>query len=298
MVGEIPVVRASRTDADRVLTVLVDLAQHVDELTLDEVDGEFFYRTLPEFAETVAEARQRCLGWVNSTPPEVRWADVAAVERDWGLVQPGAVGHVVVGRRLRMREPEVQGGFRFDRVTQRLVFDRVRIEVRSSDWTGADLARCYEEWAAPLEEFLQHRRDPNQCTTGLKFTYREEQLVVGPKGAVRKPACVLACIDVPALSAQTIAVNFDAQVRDYWQWHRCLPSPAPRADILARVRTWGIGLLMGAGWSFDRAWSRVADLLAVPEDGLSQEADRQHRQRLMADVPEAKNRLTARRRAQ
>ncbi len=194
-----------------------------------------------------------------------------------------------------MRPPEVEDRFILDPSVPRLRYDHLRLEIRSGHWRGEDVAHCVKRWAAGRERFIP-LGNTDDFTVEMQFGFREEQLVTGPEGIVRHPAHVAVLLALPAPSPQCIAATFDADVRMRRQWHLRLPSSAPRVDPLVRIRTWAIGLLMGAAWSFDDAWRAVAALLGVHEDGLSQEADRQARRLLIRDVPEATARLTARRR--
>ncbi len=66
--------RANQTDVVLVLAVVADLLTHIDELDLDQIDGEFFYRTLPAFSADIAEARHLLHGWADPDPRDPRWA--------------------------------------------------------------------------------------------------------------------------------------------------------------------------------------------------------------------------------
>ncbi len=66
--------RTDQADVDLVLAVVADLLTHIDELDLDQIDGEFFYRTLPAFSADIAEARHLLHGWADPDPRDPRWA--------------------------------------------------------------------------------------------------------------------------------------------------------------------------------------------------------------------------------
>jgi hypothetical protein len=83
-----------------------------------------------------------------------------------------------------------------------------------------------------------------------------------------------------------ISTAYDKIVRDWHQWHLQLPGAESLQDKTVVIRIWAIGLLMREGNSFQRTLRELEPLMGYLD--LSQEADRQARNRLLERVPEAR----------
>jgi hypothetical protein len=85
---------------------------------------------------------------------------------------------------------------------------------------------------------------------------------------------------------------YDAIVRKQHQWHLELPGSGTLQDKEVAIRTWAVGLLMSLGGTFSSALRDLESVFGYFD--LSQEGDRQARNRLFDRVPEARSCLRAR----
>ena len=94
---------------------------------------------------------------------------------------------------------------------------------------------------------------------------------------------------LPFPPAGVIAILYDVIARDQHRWHERLPGEANRQQRRTAVRTWAVGLLVGAGVKTNLAIEKVAEVMGTDEDGSGDSQVRfiQTRKDLVARVPEA-----------
>jgi hypothetical protein len=94
--------------------------------------------------------------------------------------------------------------------------------------------------------------------------------------------CIVVTAGPPLPPEGVIGREFDALVQDRLRWHLELPGSGSKEETSVAIRTWAIGLLMREGDSFQKALRELEPVMGYLE--LSQEADRQARNRLFSRV--------------
>lgn len=214
---------------------------------------------------------------------------------DWIRLREGRMTHYPAG-------PKNILGTRLN-----MVEDRLELRVLSSRWTGKEVEsrlrthldnpflgdRNRQQWtgATPLT-------DQSVIRVAFEFAHAGSEVVDFSRRWVEEwPAPTLALPHVVVTVAPpfppegTIARLYDDIVLGHHRWHERLAGTPARQEKRIALRTWAIGLLVGAGNNTARAINDVAALLG--EGAISQVQFTEDRQRLVDRVPEAQPYLYA-----
>jgi hypothetical protein len=199
--------------------------------------------------------------------------------------------HLFSGARIGLHPPPEIGGDPRG--------DRVQIFVYSQKARGEDL----EEIMSRLRELSgdsETRWASLQISLNVDFRLRRKPHLLrkSSAGPVALPSGgpfpnIIITLHRPLPPKGVLGREYDALVRNEWKWHEDLPGGGTKQDKEVAIRTWAIGLLMKEGLSFSAAL-RALESPDEPID-LSQEADRQARNRLIERVPDAERYLVTRR---
>jgi hypothetical protein len=141
---------------------------------------------------------------------------------------------------------------------------------------------------------LERRADDPNSVCLSKFV--EFHLVNGPEFSAEQEPVRFPYVEVvihrPAPPPGTLACDYEQVVRGEKQWHLTLPGGGTTQEKEVALRTWAVGLIMGAGIGFNAAMRQVCDRLDTPE--VSQACFTSDRRRLVERVPEARPFLYAR----
>jgi hypothetical protein len=300
----------------RILALARSLSAELAELSLDTIDGEFFWRCCrAEIAETF-EARQVSIPRpVLGTGPgafhrfwEARRVHANRLHAIWDehpdliLMIPLPVQEcLIAGERVPMRPPEVQK-------TRGRPGDRflageslISVYVRSGTWVGRDvedaIARAVAEKPRLATESFSNGGEAapddgeaSSVAICIAFSLHGDLTYAGENSPFWGPAdfpFVEVEVPIPLPPAGAIAREYDAVVRDLKAWHLELPGGIPtRQENEVAVRTWAVGLLMAEGRRFGDAQRDVCGDGILPD--VSQSRFGEDRRRLLIRVPEAR----------
>ncbi len=319
-----PLTRRPRPDDQwaRVLALAADLADDLEALDLDAVDGEFFWRCcradLLEAAEALTDGRPRPIGArapradgaaaddgaldLRVEPTEVfdylreglRFAgDFLTLADEVARLYPGVVWRRLLdGDRVPMRGAEAEVRHRPDLGGVPLL----RLKVFSGAWTGAQVEDEVRRLAASAARWFlgEPTGDQRALAVRVAFAFVDGAgalVAAGGDGASCFPY-VAVDVELPLPPEGVVAREYDALVRARRGWHRDLPGGGSRQDKEVAVRTWAVGLLVAAGQPVNDAMDAVARRIGLV--GVTQTRFGQDRQKLLERVPEAKPYLFAR----
>jgi hypothetical protein len=296
-----PVTQSSSKRAprhERILTLTAALTKNIDSLTLDEIDGEYYWRI----------CRDNMLG--------------PLIDLGAPFAPPGADGHTSFEEvtKYLFDNKELANAYvtrvrpQFDEVPYHVwlrLWDPNPIPLRPSDIWAKDAntvleVRVYSRaWSGvDLEAELAWRRNENPSWFGLDAPdtvsiRMDVALVRDPQKGGRfytfspYPIPVIEItLPFPLPSEGVAGRAYDAIVRDQQQWHLELPGGGTKQEKEVALRTWAIGLLMAGGETFTEAQREVDSLTG--RSGVSQTRFQQNRKQLVERVPEAKPYLYAR----
>jgi hypothetical protein len=297
-----PPSRALERREARVLDVARHLCRTLETVSLETIDGEFYWRCgRPEFV-TVLEAARR----VGPPVPVEELATVAGMRkhdayvkfRAWaGRIVPLPVLDALVrDEPVAMRMPQVT-------LHEQLTPDGedyvqwASILVYSGLWTGADVERSVAS-APTWRKAHNPGLGKDWVSVQVDFAFIEDT------AQARRYWRSVAPLRVPFIAMQVgmplpptgaIAREYDAIVRDMHGWHLRLPDAmASRQEKEVAVRTWAVGFLVAGGVTFGQAMPRVCGATGLIE--VSQTRFGEDRKRLMVRVPEAAEILMQRKR--
>jgi hypothetical protein len=298
----------------RILDLAHDLHTHRDALTLDTIDGEFFWRgghaPIAQSFETHATPPLPQPDHTSDLVPQLAafmralraqrdaWSAIEAEHPDNLLYVPWPVQDCLFeGRRVPMRPASITTTIALDQFPDARV---LRIQVRSGEWRGQDVEDA-------IASYLQH--DPlardvvaPQATPSSgsgepaamlqvafqphgDLSYAEEENWVFSGPAEYPYLQIVVPLPLPPLAA--IARQYDYLVREHHRWHERLPGGIPNGQHKGvAIRTWAIGLLQATGMTFHRALWLVLE--ATGGEGCGQGRYNQDRQLLLKRVPEAR----------
>lgn len=280
----------SATRRTRVLALAADLADDLETVDLDVVDGEFFWRCchadLLERAEALAADRPRPIGAraprgdgadddarvvderlepggvFDYLRDGLRFAeDFLALADEAARLYPGVVWRRLLdGERVAMRAAEAEvlhlpGGAEGGA--------ELRLRVFSGAWTGAqvedELRRLADD--AQVRRFVAAPRPPgNGIEVRLAFAFVDGGGDLDDPAADGQPRSPYVEVVAPAPLPPkgTVTREYDALVRGERGWHLALPGGGSKQEKEVAVRIWAVGLLVAAGELFGEAMHAVA----------------------------------------
>jgi hypothetical protein len=274
---------------DRILFLVRDLLANPDAMALDEIDGEFYWRLCRgEALDQMLPLIRRVAGETaleNMKPKEFILAHMGDPQRSRGMLEgtntmvyglPQFVWSAFVyGNKIPMRSPtEI-----FLLKTKPMVM----LRVFAPYIRGEDLESILDYFVAP-----HHPEPEDPVSIWSRYTFHQTY-IVGQQSSDHQNSVVPPHIEILAslpIPPGFIGREYDAIVRQERQWHLKLLGTETPQDKQVAIRTWGIALLMREGASFQRALRELESVMGSLD--LSQEADRQARNRLFERVPEAR----------
>jgi|GEM_PF-5602690 len=296
-----------------ILALASELWESRGEITLDEIDGAFYWRIcrgeLAEQLEALAEAQER---EPDSTE---QLSNIFDHLYQMEASIPGFSQWIDNRRPPQMRDPLFRLGY--PRPVDIPAFDRphyrssgtggwVLLGVRNSQWRGDDVERAlrkelaYEEGrnAGYLESLRQGQANNGGSLMAIDLTYYgpgelhfRSKWISMPDGSDRSTTVespvILCTVAYPPPSDGLIAAAYDAIAINRFRWNEHLYGFGVRWNQQPEVaiRTWTIGLLMGAGSSWNHADAVAAR--AVPQK-VSWDGFKANRKDLIRRVPEAR----------
>jgi hypothetical protein len=278
---------------NRILFLARDLLTDLDNTVLEEIDGEFYWRLCQ------GDALDRMKDLMRKSEAGDMPKDMtpkAFILRNMGDPQPSS-GF------LEGRNASFYGlpSFVWDAfVDGRKIPMRPATEISLLKTKPVVFVRVFSPAirGEHLEVILENRLPPHDassddpvamtCRFALSTTDELSKQLRGTHTSVVPPHIeIMASLPIPP---GFVGREYDALVRHDRQWHLQLVGTETPQDKVVAIRTWAIALLMKEGLSFARALRALELVLESEMDylDLSQEADRQARNRLLQRVPEAK----------
>jgi len=284
---------------DRILLVARTLLTELDTRALNEIDGEFYWRlcrgdTLDRMIALVRKAVSEDLS-ENMTPSNFISAHMGDPQLSSGFFEGanavfyGLLSFVwqafIEGRTIPMRSPTEISLLKTKPV--------VMLRVFSPAIHGRHVESILNSFVPPHDP---RPGDPVSlnCRFALSSTDEFSKRIRGTHESVVPPHIeIMAFLPIPP---GFLGREYDAIVREDRKWHLSLLGTETPQDKVVAIRTWAIALLMTEGLSFTRALRALELVLESETDylELSQEADRQARNRLLQRVPEARECLRPR----
>lgn len=305
-----------------ILAMTIDLAEDLENVDLDEVDGEFYWRCcrtdLHVRLAELCSRRPRPIGARKSQ------GEVAPHSDDdlEGLVEPSdPVAFLREGLRyanelldLADRATEVFPSTVWPRILdgERIAMRAVSAEVHgprtpgsldhtlylkvfSGAWTGEQVEDEIRRQVQKGSRWLV--LPPERAGTGVYvrvgFSLARDLEAAGGETEAAGSPHVAICAELPLPPPGAIAREYDALVRRERQWHLLLPGGGSRQDKEVAIRTWAVAMLMTEGMVFGDAMAEVHRVTGFGD--VSQARFGQDRTRLLERVPEAEPYLFARR---
>jgi hypothetical protein len=289
-----------------------------DELDLDAIDGEFYWRCCrrdvhieaAKFAALITSINQEGIG---TQPERIREQAEAVGNTINRLLNRFEPENPHIGRLLFQREGGTWTKLRDGRVISyptgpknplgpipiRGWEDRIELRVLSNRWTGADVeARIIAYVAGPDSGYGDWQKRPwLEAESSTESAVVRVAFAFAPAGSqsiglalhVEPPTLALPHVIVtvapPFPPPGTIATLYDDIVLRQRRWHERLAGIPTRQEKRVALRTWAIGLLVGAGRKTALAIREVSAILG--EDEISQVQFTEDRHRLVERVPEA-----------
>ncbi len=297
----------------RILALLDDVADDLEVIDLDTVDGEFYWRACRlDLLDRVADvckvgfkpasselsdndAHQNPDDTLALLRQEVRRANtIYATETKAADLYPRAVWRrLLEGERLAMRAAEAEvrssGG---DGATT------LHLRIFSGAWTGADVEaevrRQNLDRSMWLESGMPKEEPDGNVRLVVDFAFVDEARArAEADGDSPRFPYVLVTIPLPGPPVGVIGREYEALVCNQRGWHLALPGGGTRQEKEVALRTWTVGLLMTHGLRFGDAMRVVCQRTGLAD--VSQARFGQDRQRLIDRVPEAQLYLFTRR---
>lgn len=310
------------------ITCLEALLPAVAELTLSEVDGEFYWRCCRYDVFIPFDYLWKALSGIrlctdgSSVAAKFRGLREAVVVGDgitWAIeyiaerCPPPILERLLLGQRIALDTPysylvPAEGDeppYRF-------------LHVSSAAWTGAQVeaalrvrpvaGRPSEFLAARAAQLAQRQKhaEPDPVDDGQTADGGEERSVhitndlyvryvtYGKPERVRNKTpreypYIEVGIQEPLPPPGWIAFQYDQIVRETNGWHRTFPGSTQQQEIHVALRTWATGWLVGCGYKVADALRTVCEVMQI-EEPSPQRFD-QDRQKLLERVPEARRYL-------
>lgn len=300
---------AARIERSATLTVLADLRDHLDEIDLDTIDGEFYWRCCrPDLIQSVDSLRVRIRGLRDRFGDEnygvQTLRDYESLQERYQAEFPNVLDYLVTGGRVALRDayPTLITMCAYDPY-RRQPFDAgsetvVELRVFSSAWTGRDVeTRIRRHLDGPWiteEDRIRFEptppRPPNSVAVRVAIAFVNHELESnvlpghGTHAAFSLPHVVVS-VGIPLPPEGEIGRLYDSIVRESNGWHQRLHGNATRQEKRVAIRTWAAGLLVGSGQKTAVAIYEACD--ALNELPVSQVQFSQDRVRLISRVPEA-----------
>lgn len=307
---------------ETVLDVLNDLWRHLDDVDLDTIDGEFYWRCCrPEVVRDLEESRavfkeilrrRRVVGNLPKGGEEAqmfRRAYYDLLDRYAGEL-PWIQDILFGGVRFRMRDAYlVRAGTRaYSPFLPSFVHGHethVQMLVFSSAWTGENVEKRLRDYIdgpwITEQERLGFEPDPprpaNSVTVRIAFDFRdgEESMkshVLGTQVSATHPH-VFVSVALPFPPQGVIAALYNGIVVAEKRWDQRLRGVANVQGRRVTIRTWAIGLLVASGAT---TTDSIFDVFsAMGQHGsISSQQFNQDRLRLIERVPEAETYLRIR----
>jgi hypothetical protein len=296
---------SSISHEQRVLGLLDDLAEDVNAIDLDTIDGEFYWRAcrvdLLEQVEALCADRHdpqqldisdidkpgkpdAVLGFLRQG---LRQANALyATEAKAATLYPRAVWRrLLEGERVAMRAAEADvrnaaGG------EGRILY----VKIFSGAWKGVDVEaevrRLDPDQSQWLDDDGVHGSAEDAVRLAVEFSFSNE---TGTEpistDALQRSRYITVGVPLPGPPPGVISREYEALVCTQRQWHLHLPGAGTRQDKEVALRTWAVGLLMAEGSRFVEAMRLVSERDLIGE--VSQTRFSQDRQQLLLRVPEA-----------
>lgn len=278
---------------NRILFLARDLLSDLDNTVLEEIDGEFYWRlcqgdALDRMKDLMRKSEAGDLP-ENMSPKDFILKNMGDPQLSSGVLEgrnatfyglPSFVWDAFVhGRKIPMRPATEISLLKAKPVLFLRVF--------SPAIRGEHLESILEHFLPP-HDASSDEPVAITCRFALSTTDELSKQLRGTQTSVVPPHIeILASLPI---SRGFVRREYDAIVRDERQWHLQLLGTETPQDKVVAIRTWTIALLMKEGLSFARALRALELILESDTDylDLSQEADRQARNRLLQRVPDAK----------
>ncbi len=307
-----------RPNPTAVLSTLERLAGHLDEIDLDAIDGEFYWRCcridLLLAVDNLTASVNRISGRERGRLTE---AETGVLDAYDGLLNrfqpqfPNLDHHLEHADWVRLRD----GWVSMCQTAATPPFDvgsrgfpwgvgsatRVELRVFSSGWTGAVVEQRIQSYIAnPTlaeswgERFEPRPKRPAQSVSvhvDFRFVAAGAEVDVyrlNSSGSSTLPLAlphVLVHVGLPLPAPGIVAGLYDAVVIGDKKWNAALLGNANRQEKRVALRTWAVGLLLAAGRKVDTAMREVCAALQEPE--VTQVQFVEDRRRLVERVPEA-----------
>jgi hypothetical protein len=289
----------------RVLGLLDDLAEDLNAIDLDTIDGEFYWRAcridLMEQVQRLCADRHKPIQSTISDidkPEEpdavlgflrqgLRHANALyATEAKVAALYPRSVWRrLLEGERVAMRaaEAEVRGDGTGEGRT-------LYVKIYSGAWTGSDVEAEVRRQDPDRLQWLDGDSDRkgtgNAVRLSVDFSFSDEaDTTQAPVELTQRHRFVTVGIPLPGPPPGVIRREYEALVCEQQEWHRRLPGGGSRQDKEVAIRTWAVGLLVADGMRFPEAMRLVSKRDQIGE--VSQARFGQDRQRLVERVPES-----------
>jgi hypothetical protein len=287
--------------------MLEELADDLERVDLDTIDGEFYWRCcrvdLIDQVERICASPLREKRHVERDDRRYEEAEDAfgflrqglrraKLVRDMATnaadLYPRAVWRrLLEGERVAMRAAEVTK-HQDDLTASGLM---LRLRVTSGAWTGADVEAELRRQASTVIGSLLNS-DEHMLADDVGVSVRFSLIASTPEKSTNATPSVEVSVPYPLPPKDAIAREYDALVRGEMAWHLRLPGGGTRQEKETALRTWAVGLLMAAGAPFGSAMDLASQRASLAE--VSQTRFGQDRQRLLERVPEALDFIYAR----
>lgn len=294
------------------------LWQQIDTgITLDEIDGAFYWYICrwQEFDKLMEDVRNEGDG--PDPEADARFAKFA-MELPTASDAVYDTTHPQLRSALHLYWPSENTVLLpwFGQPTRQRMPGILCLGVTSSEWRGADVARAAEhEIGRTKARFpgimeFDAVRARRESTMMLDFRFAEEDTLdlshvyqaevseaLKDEPFVFRAPSIVCRFSYPLPPPEIIAHAYDHEVINRHEWHKELNGYGARHNQTPEVaiRSWAIGIFVGAGLPFFNATKRFYDNLEL-EGFLSQPQWNSDRANLVARVPEAREYVYARRR--
>jgi hypothetical protein len=264
---------------ERILALAKNLTDAIDSMTLEEIDGEFYWRICHG---DLLEPVQRGMNGLET---------VDEVERLLDQLPLHVVESLARDERVRMREAFRPLLFTVEVPTKQIAnyVPRVEIGIYSGDCKGDHLERLLVDWQRRWNLTPRGSDSSSQISVNFEFILVTDlphpELEFFEESSDHVPVVVV-IIHLPLPSEGVIGHAYDLIVRKERQWHLLLPGSGTKQEKEVALRTWAIALLMAQGEHFMDANREIE--ARTGRFGVSQARFGQDRERLIERVPEAR----------
>jgi hypothetical protein len=321
-VKRIELVRRPPSHRQRLLDFAAELLDDLEDMDLDTIDGEFYWRwcrlDLLEQLEALRRGFPRTLLSDRPSPRDLvhednllaGWLELEgvfdylrqglqfvsrflALEDAASRLYPGVVWRRLVdGERVAMRAAEMEVRLQHSDDDG---LPTLGLKVFSGAWTGKQVEAELRRMATYAERWHPIERKELDETVKIRvsFAFADETQARADARSDDPPRFpyVLVEAPLPLPPEKTIEREYDVLVREQRHWHRALPGGENRQEKEVAVRTWTLGLLIRQGETFNHAQAAMHERLQLGD--ITQTRFGQDRKRLIERVPEARPYLFA-----